>query len=197
MRLLLLLSVLLSACAPGTRVFDPSDEWTLAREFSGRSALVGLDDGRAVRVRAVRMDPDSSSWVNVDTGAFEVVPTSGIVRITRPATAGEGVVRGAGQGAIAGAVVGGTLGLLFVSAFQDGSGAVPLVLAITVFGALDGAAMGALVGLILPGARTYVAAPAPADGPGEGANVGRGVLRPDLPALGLRASDPLNLRGSR
>lgn len=198
--LLLLVSLFLSACAPSVRVIDASDEFALAREFNGRSALIGLADGRAVSAQSLRMDADSSSWTNVDTGGFEVVPTASVVRVKRPETAGEGVGRGIRQGAIAGAVAGGLVYSLVGSALgANESETVALVGVGAASGGLSGAFWGGLVGVLVPGSRSFELAP---QGEPNRVPLGRRALpggRDPMSGepLGLRASDPLNLRVPR
>lgn len=95
MRLIVLIALAagLSACAP--RTFDPTNEWELLREFRDRSGAVQVEGERMRWVRVLRMDPDSSSWVDTRAGTFRVVPTRDVRRIQRNETAGVGARRGA------------------------------------------------------------------------------------------------------
>lgn len=192
----LLTATTLCACAPGTRTFDPADEWVLEREFNGRPVTLFLENGRRVRADALRMDPDSSSWVDRDTGTFEVVPTADIVRIQRIETTGESVARSARQGAFSGAVAGGLLGFFVGSALGDAGAAGAGGIIVALWGGLDGAVVGAAVGLIAPRTRQYEAVRPPPVELSVHVGAGQGPIRKDLPTLGLRASDPLTLRAA-
>ena len=110
MRLLLFLVALTvtSGCASGSRV-TTGGAHALNAAAEGRRVVVVLHDGSEARAGSLRADTDSTSWIDPETGALRVVPTS-LVREVRRKDRGRSTRRGAGGGAIVGALLGGSLG---------------------------------------------------------------------------------------
>jgi len=71
------------------------------------SVRVTLVDGTQVRASGLRISPDSTSWLNRESGAFRQVPTGSIVRVEQIDRR-----RGALQGAKLGGVLEGIAGSL-------------------------------------------------------------------------------------
>ena len=121
----------------------------LNRLARGKVATVLLADGRELKVGTLQVTPDSTSWLDPETGRFESVATAEIQEM-RFVRHGKGALEGLGMGLLVGAVVGGALG---ASARCEGwcfvsQGELALIGGAVLggIGALVGAPIGAAVG---------------------------------------------------
>jgi hypothetical protein len=115
------------------------------REVQSRTVAVRLTDGRKAAVRALRLTPDSASWL--EGGARTAVPTSKVAEVSFKSR-----WRGALDGLILGVLIGAPAGALVIDmkgGFFDRAEA-------AVGGALGGALYGAPVGAIRGGRIRYV-----------------------------------------
>ncbi len=164
MRLVLLVvAFALTGCAGSVQTLRPATDLAEARrQLDGQSTEVYLRDGRIRAAHALRVDADTTSWVDPQTAAFVRVPTSSIVEVRRTDRRGS-VRRAAARGAVAAGLVGAVLGgiagydgfnLCFWGPCEPPStgerirGAAVGALAVGGIGATYGTAVGALFGTV-------------------------------------------------
>ena len=181
--LLAVLAALVSGCA-ATHSVRPADDFAaLNARLAGRDAVVVLTDGAAYDASALRVAPDTTTWVDPRTQALLAIATSDIAEIERRDRS-RAIRRSVRVGALGGAAVGGTLGaaagfdsggcLVFctgeVTAGDQVQGAFAFGVAGAAVGFVYGAIYGALAGVVVDSAERFVvevppgggAAPAPA-----------------------------------
>ena len=162
MRLAAMLCLLvLSGCVATTQL-APADAAHVVRLTNGKSVVVRLVDGRSLRGRSLRIDADSASWVDPETGALERVATADITRVTRTRH-WSGAVEGFGLGLVIGVPLGAALGALG----SESCGEDPLYFCGRGWGAVGGGfgglvtgpPLGLLIGAAVGRRERYVLAP--------------------------------------
>ena len=109
MRSVLLLAVaVLCGCSGAVRTVDPSAPSAL-HDLAERRVDVHLVDGPVRPARGLRVEADTTSWVDADTGALVRVATASVVEVRRRDRAGWSR-RVAGRSALAAGLVGAALG---------------------------------------------------------------------------------------
>jgi hypothetical protein len=98
-----------------TATYSPSDIRAVQEDLFDERVTVHTRDGRTYSGYTLRMDRDSTNWVNDQTGTLHVVATSEIDRIVT----GRKALRGSWLGIKRGALVGATAGIVFGVAFGD------------------------------------------------------------------------------
>lgn len=99
----------LAGCASTTHTVYPTDALGDAnRALGGRPVTVLLVDGTAHAAEAIRLEADSTSWIDPQTGALYAVPTDA-VRVVERRDHKRSTERVAGRGAIIGTIVGAVL----------------------------------------------------------------------------------------
>lgn len=98
-----------------TATYSPSDVSAVQEDLFDERVTVYTRDGRTYSGYTLRMDRDSTNWVNDQTGTLHVVATSEIDRIVT----GRKALRGSWLGIKRGALVGATAGIVFGAAFGD------------------------------------------------------------------------------
>lgn len=159
---LLTFAAVAGGCA-GTRTFRPGDDAFARRHLGGRTATVVLRDGGVARGSALRVDADSTSWVDASTGQLRVVATADVARVTVSSprltlerSVENGVLLGTAAGFLLGAALGYDSGgcLLFCSGEPTlgarARGALTFGSFYGLAGAAEGLALGALVGAAAP-----------------------------------------------
>ena len=193
--LLCLLAPLVAGCAAVSHTVGPRADFAdLNDRVAGKTALVHLTDGAVYAGDAVRFAPDSTSWVDPDTGGLYAVPTWAVAEVERRdagrtarRVVGRGVligaVAGAAVGALAGYDTGGFTAACFVSCTGDElstgerlRGAAAFGAAGGMAGTLNGLLYGTLVGVASSPTERFIV------------NVPRPSLRPPAP---VRAAAPL------
>lgn len=112
MRLLLLsAALLLSGCAATHSVAADDDFAALNARLAGRDAVLVLTDGTAYDASALRVGPDSTTWIDPATQALLAIPTYAIAEIERRDRQ-RTLTRGVRLGGLSGAAAGGTLGVV-------------------------------------------------------------------------------------
>lgn len=100
-----------TACAHTTYVSPPDVE--ASRSLSGKTAdhdaTLILTKGRGPKARGVLVSPDSTSWLDAQTGELRTVPTAE-VREIRIVSHGKGALQGLGIGFLVGALAGAVAG---------------------------------------------------------------------------------------
>ena len=166
MRPLLFLLVLatFAGCSGAVRAVDPAAAPPSAlHDLAEREVRVHLADGGVRPARGIRVAPDTTSWVDADTGALVSVPTASVAEVRQRDRAGwsrrvagrsalvaglTGVALGAAVGATVGEYAGG--GAQAVLAVGIGVGAI---------GAIYGLVGGAVAGAVVAPQDRYVLAP--------------------------------------
>ena len=116
-----LLMVAFSACTT-TRVARPDTSETNAflRAVSGDVLTVTLAGGETVQARAVRIETDSTTWLDPNTRALRQVATADVVSLERTDR-----TRGAIRGGVTAAAVAGVASTVFFYAIQDPADCTP------------------------------------------------------------------------
>lgn len=170
--------LVLSGCAGTRHTIDPaSDAERLAwanRLFEARPSVVVLTDGTAYDAHALRLAPDTSTWVDPATRQLLAIPTSAIAVVER-SDRRRAMERGVGRGAASGALTGGLLGAiggyssgscLFCSrpptASERAEGGLVFGIGGALVGAGYGAAIGVVTGLVASPTETFVVTPSTA-----------------------------------
>lgn len=121
-RSIALAAVVLSGCAGASHSLDPAadaDRLAWANQLFGeRSSVVILTDGTAYDAEALRLAPDTTTWLDPVTRALVAVPTSALAAVERRdgKRSSQRIMR---QGAVAGAVAGTILGMVGGNAFSE------------------------------------------------------------------------------
>lgn len=168
--LLAVLAAVVSGCA-ATHAVAPGDDWAaLNQRLAGRDAVVTLTDGTAYAAAALRVGPDTTTWVDPASQALLAIPTWAIAEVERRDRA-RTLRRAVRLGATGGAAVGGALG---VAAGAETGGCLILcgnappsvgdrVEAAVLFGAggaavgvIYGTLYGALAGVVVDAAERFV-----------------------------------------
>ena len=149
--------VALTGCTGLRQTLDPSEADGLAvanRRFAERPATVVLATGERAPAQALRVAPDTTTWVDPETGALRTVATADVVEVRRsdPARARRRFVRqqvvvGAVLGALGGAVVGDLFARGFP--FGDADASVGRRAAGVAVGGTVGSGMGAVQGAVV------------------------------------------------
>lgn len=145
--LVLLVALALTGCAglrSSTQIVAPDRLDIAAAEVAGGSGLLSLADGTRYRVESLRIDPDTTSWIDPVTGALRLVATPSVAQF-EARDRRQALFRGAGLGALAGAAVGAALGLSVCADFGCDDAATAVVGVGTV-GAAAGAFWGGVLG---------------------------------------------------
>lgn len=163
--LALVAALALAGCAGSVRTVEPAAGLAaVAGAVAGRTATVVLRDGSRHRGRSLALAPDTTSWVDADTGEGLLAPTAAVAEV-RLYNRGRSTARTAG----AGTLIGGGAGMLFGAALCDGE-CLGLDLVVSTLyagmGAMAGAVAGAIGGADANRPDRYVFAPA--DGPYRG-----------------------------
>ena len=122
---LLALAVLaLSGCAAATHTvaLEDGDQLAWANSlFATRPTVVVLEDGSAYDALALRLEADTTTWVDPQTQALVAVPTASVLEVERRdprraslRIAGRGALVGAAVGAVGGAALGYSLAECFI-----------------------------------------------------------------------------------
>ena len=166
-----LVLVVLAGCSGAVRAVDPAAAPPSAlHDLAEREVRVHLADGQVRPARGIRVEPDTTSWVDADTGALVAVPTASVVEVRQRDRAGWSR-RVAGRAALAaglgGAVLGGAValgggGVLAPSGASAGERAATAV-AVGIGGgaisAVYGLVGGAVAGAVVAPQDRYVLAP--------------------------------------
>ncbi len=104
---LFVLALSLLVSCTHTHVLDPSAErWSQVNVKSQtRRAAIALSDDREVVARSIQVTPDSTSWIDPESGALRSVATSKVIDV-RFTYQGRGALQGAGYGFSIGGIVG-------------------------------------------------------------------------------------------
>ena len=175
--LLLLLALAASGCASFTHAVDLADPSRANADFAGRDATVILTDGAEYDAVSLRLEPDTTTWVDPGSGQLLAIPTSAVAVVQRR-DRGRAVWRTARNGALVGAAVGAVLGGIvgneFVGAFgqpttsERASGVAFFGVVFGVGAGIEGGVIGALAGLVVDPTERYVVEPAPLAAPAGG-----------------------------
>jgi hypothetical protein len=138
-----------------------------------QTALVTLSDGQQVRATALRVSPDSTSWVYSASGHAARVPTTDVIRVEFTSR-GRGALEGAGVGLAVGALSSGIAMAVswepcrstgMFSCIMHPSSAGEAAMTGAVVGGVGGVLWGALIGTAVGGRRTYQLEPTPVKPP--------------------------------
>ncbi|MGB3542101.1 hypothetical protein [Rubrivirga sp.] len=121
-RLLALAALALSGCAATTHAIDPAaepDRLAWANDlFASRPTTVVLEDGTAYDATALRLEADTTTWIDPATQSLVSIPTSAVLEVERR-DGGRSVSRVVRRGIVAGAIAS---GLLFAAAGVESGG---------------------------------------------------------------------------
>ncbi|WP_412061651.1 hypothetical protein [Rubrivirga sp. IMCC45206] len=115
--LLLAAALVLSGCAATHSVAAGDDFGALNARLAGRDAIVVLTDGTAYDAAALRVGPDSTTWIDPRTQALLAIPTSAIAEVERRDRQ-RALRRSVRLGVISGVSVGGAMGA--AAGFESG-----------------------------------------------------------------------------
>ncbi len=161
-RLALALVFVLAGCAVPAQTVDRARLGDAAADLDGRSGTVLLSDGTVWTADALRLDPDTTSWIDAATGTLRAAPTSSVAEV-RTRDPGDTVARSALVGAVVVGAAGGALWGLVCSDPTLGCGG-PTPLAVGAGLVPAGALWGGTLGALRPPARRWPLAPtAPAE----------------------------------
>lgn len=166
MRPFLLLSVLvvLAGCSGAVRAVDPEAESPSSlRALAEREVRVHLADGGVRPARGLRVEADTTSWVDADTGALVAVRTASVVEVRhrdRWGWSNRVAVRSALVGGLAGTV----LGAAALWEAGDSNGAAVFAVGGGAIATLYGLVGGAVAGAAVAPQDRYVLAPDSARG---------------------------------
>jgi hypothetical protein len=176
--LLFLILLALTGCR-STRPIEGSSPYrfvALNAEGSRQTAVVSLADGRQERARALRVAPDSTSWIDPGTRSVRSVATADVAAV-RFTDRSRGALQGGAAAMALGAVAGLAIGLsrpscpydtvedaVFCGITELVAPKEALALALALTGGLGGGVAGAVLGAAVGSQRTYriVQPPAPA-----------------------------------
>jgi hypothetical protein len=176
--LLLLILLALIGCR-STRPIEGSSPYRFAAlnaQGVRQTAVVSLVDGRQERARALRMAPDSTSWIDAGTRSVRSVATAEVAAV-RFTDRGRGALQGGTAAMVLGVGVGfavrppkssclyDTVEEAFACSIVEVSMVRPIRWALPVAGALVGGAAGAVLGAVVGSHRTYRIAHSPAPPP--------------------------------
>jgi hypothetical protein len=155
---LLLLALVAWGCSSSNLVTPTGGEKSLSyadlnMNLAGENVSVFFIDGRQAKGAGLRLDVDSASWIDTETGNIVKVPTSTIDKVeTKNRTAGGLLGLGAGIAA------GGGIGLIVGEGAAQRPGDVGIgleVVAFTAGGAVLGGLAGTLVGASIGTTNSY------------------------------------------
>ncbi|WP_412069533.1 hypothetical protein [Rubrivirga sp. IMCC43871] len=115
--LLLAAALLLSGCAATHSVAGDDDFAALNDRLAGRDAVLVLTDGTAYDATALRVGPDSTTWIDPATQALLAIPTYAIAEVERRDRQ-RTLFRGVRIGSLSGVAVGGAMGA--IAGFESG-----------------------------------------------------------------------------
>jgi hypothetical protein len=147
--------VLATACSTSHRVPDDRDWAAVNASLAQTSVRVTLVNGTQVRASGLRISPDSTSWLNRESGAFRQVATASIARVEQVDRR-----RGALQGAKLGGVLEGIAGSLLAGyvmepPMDEPEGSVRFRLYGSVLGGVAGGVLGLMHGGLIGRAVGY------------------------------------------
>ena len=166
---LLALALVLSGCAGARYSVDPAGEpedlaWA-NNLFASRATVVVLTDGTAYDATALRLEADTTTWIDPATQSLLAVPTSAVLEVERR-DGNRSFRRIVRRGVVGGAIVSGTLfavagyesgGCLFLCGSEP-PGMSDRLEGAAAFGAV-GALGGAFYGMLYGGAVGLVSSP--------------------------------------
>ena len=149
--LVLLAALAVAGCASSTRTVDPANPAGANAHFAGRTVRVVLTDGAWHDADALRLGPDTTTWVDPGSRQWVAVPTAAVATVEHRDRR-----RAARRGVLRGVVLGSLVTVLAASLLEFGSGDGLLSGPPTAggyakaagFGAAAGAAAGALGGAL-------------------------------------------------
>ena len=156
---LVLAAVLLAGCAGSTYTVAPEAFEDARRDLSGRTVTLVLTDGARYSAASLRLEADTTTWVNPDTGELLALPTWALAEVQHR-DRGRSALRTAGAGALVTGAIGGTLGALLCAGLDCGASQPLVVLGAAASAAPSGALYGALGGAIANRADRWLFAPA-------------------------------------
>jgi hypothetical protein len=147
--------VLVTACSTSHRVPDDRDWAAVNASLAQTSVRVTLVDGTQVRASGLRISPDSTSWLNRESGAFRQVATASIARVEQ-VDRRRGALQGAKLGGVLEGIVGSLLaGYVMEPPMDEPEGSVRFRLYGSVLGGVAGGVLGLMHGGLIGRAVGY------------------------------------------
>ena len=146
----LLALLVLTGCASfqgSSLIVEPDRLGEVAAEVAGGQGILSLVDGTRYLVEGLRIEPDTTSWVDPQTGDLRLVATP-FVAVFESRNRRRSMFRGAGTGAVVAGIAGASLGLLICSDVGCGEETPIIVLGLGALSMPSGAFWGGVIGAI-------------------------------------------------
>lgn len=165
--LALLAALVLTGCGTvrgSSQAVGPDRLDAAAAELAGARGVLTLTDGRRVLVEGLRMDPDTTSWVDPRTGDLRLVATPFVAEVEARDRRGA-ILKTAGVGALVAAAAGAALGVALCADLGCGDETLTGALALGALAAPSGALWGGVIGAVADPVHRWTFEPAPAAPP--------------------------------